>query len=188
MNLTLALSYGGKQEIFNAIKMISDKVKNNLIELNNFDDSIINSHLYTKNLPDVDLLIRTSGEQRISNFLLWQIAYAELYFTDVYWPDFSKDDFNLALENYKKVGKEDLEKQVNKYNLLKYFKIYIGFIFILTSTISFSQNNYNKGDYYVLDTIVVSGLKNFSDKTVVAYSGLRKGQNIQVPGEEIVMF
>ena len=98
MNLTLALSYGGKQEIF---KMIADKVKNNLIELNNFDDSIINSHLYTKNLPDVDLLIRTSGEQRISNFLLWQIAYAELYFTDVYWPDFSKDDFNLAIENYK---------------------------------------------------------------------------------------
>ena len=101
MNLTLALSYGGKQEIFNAVKMIADKVKNNLIELNNFDDSIINSHLYTKNLPDVDLLIRTSGEQRISNFLLWQIAYAELYFTDVYWPDFSKEDFNLALENYK---------------------------------------------------------------------------------------
>ena len=101
MNLTLALSYGGKQEIFNAVKMIAEKVKNNLIELNNFDDSIINSHLYTKNLPDVDLLIRTSGEQRISNFLLWQIAYAELYFTDVYWPDFSKEDFNLALENYK---------------------------------------------------------------------------------------
>jgi len=74
---------------------------------------------------------------------------------------------------------------VNKYNLLKYFKIYIAIIFILNSTISFSQNNYNKGDYYVLDTIVVSGLKNFSNKTVVAYSGLRKGQNIQVPGEEI---
>jgi len=101
MTLTLALSYGGKQEIFNAIKIISNKVKNNLIELNNFDDSIINSHLYTKNLPDVDLLIRTSGEQRISNFLLWQIAYSELYFTDVYWPDFSKDDFNKAIENYK---------------------------------------------------------------------------------------
>tara|TARA_B100001175_G_scaffold317207_1_gene333297 strand:+ start:826 stop:3375 length:2550 start_codon:yes stop_codon:yes gene_type:complete len=74
---------------------------------------------------------------------------------------------------------------VNKYNLHKYFKIYIGFIFILTSTISYSQNSYNKGGYYILDTIVVSGLKNFSDKTVVAYSGLRKGQNIQVPGEEI---
>ena len=81
--------------------------------------------------------------------------------------------------------KEDLEKQVNKYNLHKYFKIYFGFIFILTSTISYSQNSYNKGGYYILDTIVVSGLKNFSDKTVVAYSGLRKGQNIQVPGEEI---
>ena len=74
---------------------------------------------------------------------------------------------------------------MNKYNLQKYFKIYIGFIFILTSTVSYSQNSYNKGDYYILDTIVVSGLKNFSDKTVVAYSGLRKGQNIQVPGEEI---
>ena len=74
---------------------------------------------------------------------------------------------------------------MNKYNLLKYFKIYIAIILILNSTISFSQKNYNKGDYYVLDTIVVSGLKNFSDKTVVAYSGLRKGQNIQVPGEEI---
>jgi len=74
---------------------------------------------------------------------------------------------------------------VNKYNLLKYFKIYIATIFILSSSISYSQNNYNKGDYYVLDTIIVSGLKNFSDKTVVAYSGLRKGQNIQVPGEEI---
>ena len=74
---------------------------------------------------------------------------------------------------------------MNKYNLHKYFKIYIGFIFILTSTISYSQNSCNKGGYYILDTIVVSGLKNFSDKTVVAYSGLRKGQNIQVPGEEI---
>ena len=102
MNLTLALSYGGKQEIFNAIKMISDKVKNNLIELNNFDDSIINSHLYTKNLPDVDLLIRTSGEQRISNFLLWQIAYAELYFTETYWPDFSEEDFTDAIIEYQK--------------------------------------------------------------------------------------
>ena len=101
MTLTLALSYGAREEIVDAMQAIGDKVKNNLIELNNFDDSIINSHLYTKNLPDVDLLIRTSGEQRISNFLLWQIAYAELYFTDVYWPDFSKDDFNNAIENYK---------------------------------------------------------------------------------------
>ncbi len=97
MVLTLALSYGGKQEIFKAVKEISKKVKNDMICLDNFDDSIINDHLYTRNLPNVDLLIRTSGEKRISNFLLWQIAYAELYFCDVYWPDFSEDDFTKAV-------------------------------------------------------------------------------------------
>jgi undecaprenyl diphosphate synthase len=100
MTLTLALSYGGKQEIFKAVKEISDKVKNDIICLDNFDDSVINDHLYTSNLPDVDLLIRTSGEKRISNFLLWQIAYAELYFTDVYWPDFSEVDLEKAIVEY----------------------------------------------------------------------------------------
>ena len=100
MTLTLALSYGGKQEIFKAVKEISDKVKNDIISLDNFDDSLINDHLYTKDLPDVDLLIRTSGEQRISNFLLWQIAYAELYFTDTYWPDFTEEDLEKAIVEY----------------------------------------------------------------------------------------
>tara|TARA_E500000178_G_scaffold144820_1_gene144467 strand:- start:10721 stop:11428 length:708 start_codon:yes stop_codon:yes gene_type:complete len=100
MTLTLALSYGGKQEIFKAVKEISDKVKNDIICLDNFDDSVINDHLYTCDLPDVDLLIRTSGEKRISNFLLWQIAYAELYFTDVYWPDFSEEDLKKAIVEY----------------------------------------------------------------------------------------
>ena len=100
MTLTLALSYGGKQEIFNAVKEISEKVKNDIICLDNFDDSVINDHLYTNNLPDVDLLIRTSGEKRISNFLLWQIAYAELYFTDVYWPDFTEEDLEKAIVEY----------------------------------------------------------------------------------------
>ena len=102
MTLTLALSYGGKQEIYKAVKEISEKVKNEIICLDNFDDSIINNHLYTKNLPDVDLLIRTSGEQRISNFLLWQIAYAELYFTNTYWPDFCEEDFTNAIIDYQK--------------------------------------------------------------------------------------
>ncbi|MEL1231668.1 MAG: polyprenyl diphosphate synthase, partial [Candidatus Neomarinimicrobiota bacterium] len=102
MTLTLALSYGGKQDIFKAVKEISEKVKNEIICLDNFDDSIINDHLYTKNLPDVDLLIRTSGEQRISNFLLWQIAYAELYFTNTYWPDFCEEDFTNAIIDYQK--------------------------------------------------------------------------------------
>ena len=100
MTLTLALSYGGKQEIFKAVKEISDKVKNDIISLDNFDDSLINDHLYTKDLPNVDLLIRTSGEQRISNFLLWQIAYAELYFTDIYWPDFTEEDLEKAIVEY----------------------------------------------------------------------------------------
>jgi undecaprenyl diphosphate synthase len=100
MTLTLALSYGSRQEIVNVIKELSLKVKNNIISPESIDESIINNHLYTQNLPDVDLLIRTSGEQRISNFLLWQIAYAELYFTDILWPDFKKEDLYEALINY----------------------------------------------------------------------------------------
>lgn len=102
MVLTLALSYGSREEIINAVKNISDKVKNNIISIDAIDESIINQHLYTQNLPDVDLLIRTSGEHRISNFLLWQIAYAELYFTDVLWPDFKEDDLYEAIISYQK--------------------------------------------------------------------------------------
>lgn len=100
MILTLALSYGSREELINMVKKISDKVKNNIISSDSIDESIINKHLYTQNLPDVDLLIRTSGEQRISNFLLWQIAYAELYFTSILWPDFKKHDLYTALIDY----------------------------------------------------------------------------------------
>ncbi|SFA78450.1 undecaprenyl diphosphate synthase [Flavobacterium swingsii] len=102
MTLTLALSYGSREEIINAVKIISDKVKNNIISIDSIDDSILNKHLYTHNLPDVDLVIRTSGEHRISNFLLWQIAYAEFYFTDVLWPDFSEDNLYEAIISYQK--------------------------------------------------------------------------------------
>ena len=102
MTLTLALSYGSREEIVNAVRKISDKVKNNIISITGIDESIINQHLYTQNLPDVDLLIRTSGEHRISNFLLWQIAYAELYFTDVLWPDFKEEDLYEAIISYQK--------------------------------------------------------------------------------------
>jgi len=102
LTLTLALSYGSREELVNAIKIISNKVKNNIISIDSLDDSIINEHLYTQNLPDVDLLIRTSGEHRISNFLLWQIAYAELYFTDVLWPDFKEQDLYEAIISYQK--------------------------------------------------------------------------------------
>ena len=100
--LTLALSYSAREEIENAVKQITVKVKNSIISPEKIDQSVINEHLYTRNLPDVDLLIRTSGEQRISNFLLWQIAYAELYFMNVLWPDFRKEHLHDALESYKK--------------------------------------------------------------------------------------
>ena len=102
MTLTIALSYGSREEITHAVKEICSKVKNNIISIDDIDGLIINQHLYTQNLPDVDLLIRTSGEHRISNFLLWQIAYAELYFTDVLWPDFRKEDLYKAITNYQK--------------------------------------------------------------------------------------
>ena len=102
MTLTLALSYGSREEIISAVKQISDKVKNNIISIDSIDESIINQHLYTRNLPEVDLLIRTSGEHRISNFLLWQIAYAELYFTPILWPDFKEDDLYEAIISYQK--------------------------------------------------------------------------------------
>jgi undecaprenyl diphosphate synthase len=102
MVLTLALSYGSREELINVVKNISNKVKNNIISIDSIDESIINQHLYTQDLPEVDLLIRTSGEHRISNFLLWQIAYAELYFTDVLWPDFKQDDLYEAIISYQK--------------------------------------------------------------------------------------
>lgn len=100
MTLTLALSYGSREELTKTIQEISVKVKNNLISPENIDETVINNHLYTHNLPDVDLLIRTSGEHRISNFLLWQIAYAELYFTDILWPDYTKNHLFEAILNY----------------------------------------------------------------------------------------
>ncbi|SMC33450.1 isoprenyl transferase [Cellulophaga tyrosinoxydans] len=100
MTLTLALSYGAREEIKIAVQEISIKVKNNIISAENIDETIINNHLYTHDLPDVDLLIRTSGEHRISNFLLWQIAYAELYFTHILWPDFTEQHLVEAILNY----------------------------------------------------------------------------------------
>ena len=102
MTLTLALSYGAREELIQAVKKISNKVKNNIISEEDIDESIINQHLYTHNLPDVDLVIRTSGEHRISNFLLWQIAYAEFYFTDVLWPDFTENNLYEAIISYQK--------------------------------------------------------------------------------------
>ncbi|MCB0459634.1 MAG: isoprenyl transferase [Flavobacteriaceae bacterium] len=116
MILNLALSYGSREEIVNTMKNISKKVVNKELSIEEIDEKIINNHLYTFNLPDVDLMIRTSGEKRISNFLLWQIAYAELYFTDVLWPDFRKEDFFKAILDYqhreRRFGK--ISEQISK--------------------------------------------------------------------------
>lgn len=109
MNLTLALSYGSREELITVIKTIATQVKEGSVALEDINQDTINNLLYTNYMPDVDLLIRTSGEQRISNFLLWQIAYAELYFTDVLWPDFRKEHLIEALKNY-----QDRERRFGK--------------------------------------------------------------------------
>ena len=99
-NLILALSYGSQREILNAVKKIAQDVKQGKINVEDIDEKVFENHLYTKDFPPVDLLIRTSGEVRISNFLLWQIAYAELQFLDIYWPDFTEEDLFQCILNY----------------------------------------------------------------------------------------
>ena len=102
MTLVLALSYSSKKEVTQAIKSIVKKVENGDLNSDEINEDTIQNHLYTHNIPDPELLIRTSGEQRISNFLLWQIAYAELYFSEVLWPDFNKEHFEEAITSYQK--------------------------------------------------------------------------------------
>ena len=100
LNLTLALSYGGRQELLRAIKSIIQKVTSEMIKLDDINEDEIMNELYTKNMPDPDLLIRTGGEKRISNFLLWQIAYTELYMTDTFWPDFREDSLLKSILDF----------------------------------------------------------------------------------------
>ena len=99
-NLVLALSYGSQREILNAVKKIAQDVKQGKINVEDIDEKVFENHLYTKDFPPVDLLIRTSGEVRISNFLLWQIAYAELQFLDIYWPDFTEKNLEEAIGSF----------------------------------------------------------------------------------------
>jgi len=100
LTLNLALSYSGRLEIINTIKTIAQKVKNKEILINHINENLVSEHLYTSQIPDPDLLIRTSGESRISNFLLWQLAYTEIYFTDVLWPEFRKKNLYEAVIDY----------------------------------------------------------------------------------------
>ena len=100
MVLNIAFNYGGRDEIITATQKIAEKVKNNELKVEDINENIFNNYLYTANQPEPDLLIRTSGEQRISNFLLWQIAYTEILFVDKYWPEFSNEDLLNAIKNY----------------------------------------------------------------------------------------
>lgn len=117
MTLVLALSYSSKREIIEAVKMITKKTQQGELSLDDIGEECLNNHLYTYNIPDPELLIRTSGELRISNFLLWQIAYAELYFTKVLWPDFRRNDLFDAIKDFqareRRFGKtsEQIEKE-----------------------------------------------------------------------------
>ena len=100
--LNLAVNYGGRSEITLAVKKIAAKIKNNEISVDDINEEIINNHLYTSDLPDPDLLIRPSGDFRISNFLLWQLAYTEFWFSNVNWPNFSREHFIEAIKDFQK--------------------------------------------------------------------------------------
>lgn len=102
MSLVLALSYSSRWEINDAVRQISSKVKAGTLSVDEITDEVISQHLTTKNIPDPDLMIRTSGEIRISNFLLWQLAYSELYFTETHWPDFRKENLYEAILEFQK--------------------------------------------------------------------------------------
>jgi undecaprenyl diphosphate synthase len=100
LTLTLALSYGGRTEIIEAVRHIGKEIAEGKLDPEEINDQVISRHLYTHGMPDPDLLIRTSGEMRVSNFLLWQISYAEFVITDTLWPEFGKGEFFKALEEY----------------------------------------------------------------------------------------
>ena len=102
LKLNLALAYGSRAELINAIHQLIDKVLNKNLDIKNINEDTINKLLFTKDIPDPDLLIRTGGENRLSNFLLWQNAYAELYFSNKFWPDFREKDLYKALDDYQK--------------------------------------------------------------------------------------
>jgi undecaprenyl diphosphate synthase len=118
--MIIALSYSSRWEITNAVKQIATQVKQGSLLLEDINEKTVSSNLCTKDFPDIDLLIRTSGEERLSNFLLWQLSYSELYFTPILWPDFRKENFYEAIVNYqereRRFGKtsQQLVKQYNK--------------------------------------------------------------------------
>ena len=100
LTVILALNYGFRDEMKNAVKNICKDIKNEIINIDDINETLISNYLYTKNIPDPDFIIRTSGENRLSNFLMYQASYSELYFTNILWPDFSKEDFKISINEY----------------------------------------------------------------------------------------
>ena len=100
LNLSLALNYGSRQEIIKAVQFLAREVRDGFLKPEEIDEELFSSNLYTKVIPDPDLMIRTSGESRLSNFLLWQSAYTEIYMTNIYWPDFREEELMKAIKNY----------------------------------------------------------------------------------------
>ena len=102
LTLTIAINYGSRDEMTRALKQVASDVKDGNLQVEDIDENLFSSYLDTKDIPDPDFMIRTSGEQRLSNYLLWQLAYAEFYFTKVPWPDFTPDELKAAIEEYDK--------------------------------------------------------------------------------------
>ena len=102
LNLNIAINYGGRAEIVDAVKKIAAKVLDKKLNINEIDEKVVSDNMYIHKSPDPDLLIRTANELRLSNFMLWQIAYTELYVTPVYWPDFDKNELMEAIRNFQK--------------------------------------------------------------------------------------
>ncbi|MBL4930871.1 isoprenyl transferase [Clostridium paridis] len=100
VTMNLAINYGGRTEIVDATKKIIEEIENGILTINNLNEKMFSSYLYTKNMPDPDLIIRPSGEQRLSNFLLWQCAYSEFWYSNINWPDFNEDDLRKAIFDY----------------------------------------------------------------------------------------
>lgn len=100
INLNFALNYGGRNEIVRAIKLINSDIKNGKLNEEDINEALVEKYLYTKGIPDPDLIIRPSGEQRLSNFLLWQCAYSEFWYSDINWPDFKEKDLRKAIADY----------------------------------------------------------------------------------------
>ena len=118
LNLVLALNYGGRTELVDAVQSVAQEVGNGKLSVSQIDEQVISRHLYTNGLPDPDLLIRTSGEMRISNFLLWQISYTEIYVAKKLWPDFTKEDLMEAIQDYqrreRRFGRDSVPVQIEK--------------------------------------------------------------------------